>query len=97
MTHTVTAFKNELRNQPAVALENYFGVSENFFSDYAVLFGTGGAKARVSWGFKLSLEKVVCQWCISADCSNTVLGKGMASAWKQASEGGRNTGLLFWE
>jgi len=31
MTHAVTAFKNELLIQLIIALENYFGVSENVF------------------------------------------------------------------
>lgn len=70
-------------------------MSEN--SDYAVLFGTGATKVRVSWVFKLSLEKVICGCYILADCTNTVLAKGMSSARKWASEGGRNIRLLFWE
>lgn len=61
----MTAFKNELLNQLTLALENYFGVSEN--SDYAVLFGTGGTKVTVSWVFKLSLEKVICGCYILAE------------------------------
>lgn len=83
-------------NQLMVALENYFGVSENFFLTMQ-FSGTGGGKARVSWVLKLSLEKVLCRCCISVDCMNAVLAKGMASAWKLASGGGRNIGLLFWE
>lgn len=97
MMHTVTAFKNELLNQLTLALENYFGVSLRIFFLLCSSLWDLWAKARVSWVFKLSLEKVVCQYCISTDGMNTVLAKGMASVWKQSSEGRKNIGLLLWE
>lgn len=89
MTRTLAALKNALLNQPTAALGNYFGLSETLFCS-----SVGLVELRaVPWGFQL--EGVVCQCCISAACTSTVLAKGMETAWDQAPGGGRNIGLLF--